>query len=39
MSTLSEADIEVILLEQFLKLGYVRLPDSVIGPGINEFSK
>jgi type I restriction enzyme, R subunit len=32
MSTLSEADIEAILIEQFQELGYARLPDAVIGP-------
>lgn len=32
MAFLSEDDVEQVLLEQFLELGYTRLPDSVIGP-------
>ncbi|NOX40058.1 MAG: type I restriction endonuclease subunit R [Alphaproteobacteria bacterium] len=36
MATLSEADIEAILLDQFQELGYARLPDQVIGPDGSE---
>lgn len=36
MGTLSEADIEAILLDQFQELGYASLPDQVIGPDGSE---